>query len=53
MKNAMQLKAFIKNIANDKGIIPQAVLQNYIIEATAKKRESKAYYIMQKLRLKL
>lgn len=32
MKNAMQLKAFIKNIAKDKGIMPQAVLQNYMLE---------------------
>lgn len=28
----MQLKAFIKNIAKDKGIMPQAVLQNYMLE---------------------
>lgn len=32
MKNAMQLKAFIKNIATEKGIMPQAVLQNYMLE---------------------
>lgn len=43
MKNAMQLKAFIKNIANDKGIIPQAVLQNYMLERLLE-RISKSQY---------
>jgi predicted nucleotidyltransferase component of viral defense system len=32
MKNAMQLKAFIKKIAAEKSIMPQAVLQNYMLE---------------------
>ena len=32
MKNAMQLKALIKNFALDKEIMPQAVLQNYMLE---------------------
>jgi len=32
MKNAMQLKAFVKKFANDKKIMPQAVLQNYMLE---------------------
>ncbi|GHU67393.1 hypothetical protein AGMMS49983_18490 [Clostridia bacterium] len=32
MKNAMQLKALIRNIAKEKGIIPQALLQNYMLE---------------------
>lgn len=39
----MQLKAFIKNIANDKGIIPQAVLQNYMLERLLE-RISKSQY---------
>ena len=32
MKNAMQLKAIINNIAKAKGIRPQLVLQNYMLE---------------------
>lgn len=32
MKNAMQLKALIRNIAKEKGIVPQALLQNYMLE---------------------
>jgi predicted nucleotidyltransferase component of viral defense system len=32
MKNAMQLKALIKNIAIEQGIVPQALLQNYMLE---------------------
>ncbi len=32
MKNTMQLKALIKNFAIDKEIMPQAVLQNYMLE---------------------
>jgi predicted nucleotidyltransferase component of viral defense system len=32
MKNAMQLKALIRNIAKEKGIMPQALLQNYMLE---------------------
>ncbi|MHB1377119.1 MAG: nucleotidyl transferase AbiEii/AbiGii toxin family protein [Candidatus Humimicrobiaceae bacterium] len=32
MKNVMQLKAIIKKFANDKKIMPQAVLQNYMLE---------------------
>jgi predicted nucleotidyltransferase component of viral defense system len=39
----MQLKAFIKNIANDKGIAPQAVLQNYMLERLLE-RISKSQY---------
>ena len=30
MKNAMQLKAYVKNIAKEKDISAQLVLQNYI-----------------------
>lgn len=30
MRNAMQLKAIINNIAKEKGIRPQLALQNYI-----------------------
>ena len=37
------LKAFIKNITNDKGIIPQAVLQNYMLEKLLE-RISKSQY---------
>jgi predicted nucleotidyltransferase component of viral defense system len=43
VKNVMQLKAFIKNIANDKGIAPQAVLQNYMLERLLE-RISKSQY---------
>lgn len=32
MKNAMQLKAVIKNIAKDKRISAQLVMQNYMLE---------------------
>ena len=32
MKNAMQLKALVKKIANDKNISTQLVLQNYMLE---------------------
>ena len=32
MKNAMQLKAIIKNIAKEKHISAQLVLQNYMLE---------------------
>lgn len=32
MKNAMQLKAIIKNIAKDKNISAALVLQNYMLE---------------------
>lgn len=32
MKNAMQLKGIIKNIANEKHISAQLVLQNYMLE---------------------
>lgn len=32
MKNAMQLKAIIKNVAKEKNISAQLVLQNYMLE---------------------
>ena len=32
MKNAMQLKAYVKNIAKEKNISAQLVLQNYMLE---------------------
>lgn len=32
MKNAMQLKAVVKNIANEKKVSAQLVLQNYMLE---------------------
>ena len=32
MKNAMQLKAVVKNIAKEKSISAQLILQNYMLE---------------------
>ena len=32
MKNAMQLKAYVKNLAKDKKVSAQIVLQNYMLE---------------------
>lgn len=32
MKNAMQLKAIIKNIAMEKSILAQLVMQNFMLE---------------------
>ena len=32
MRNAMQLKAIINNIAKERGIRPQLALQNYMLE---------------------
>ena len=32
MKNAMQLKAILKNMAKEKNISAQLVLQNYMLE---------------------
>ena len=32
MKNAMQLKAYVKNLAKEKNISAQIVLQNYMLE---------------------
>jgi len=32
MKNATQLKALVKNIAKDKGISAQIIMQNYMLE---------------------
>lgn len=32
MRNATQLKALIKNIAKDKGISAQIIMQNYMLE---------------------
>jgi len=32
MKNATQLKALVKNIAKDKGIPAQIIMQNYMLE---------------------
>lgn len=32
MKNAMQLKAIIKNVAKEKKLSAQLVLQNYMLE---------------------
>lgn len=43
MKNAMQLKALIKNFALDKEIMPQAVLQNYILERLLERMSRSQY----------
>lgn len=43
MKNAMQLKALVKNIAKEKGISAQLVLQNYMLERLLE-RISKSRY---------
>lgn len=32
MKNAMQLKAYVKNLAKEKNMSAQIVLQNYMLE---------------------
>jgi hypothetical protein len=32
MKNAMQLKALVRNISNEKRVSAQLVLQNYMLE---------------------
>jgi predicted nucleotidyltransferase component of viral defense system len=32
MKNAMQLKALVKNLAKAKGVAPQALQQNFMLE---------------------
>ncbi len=32
MKNSMQLKAYVKNLAKKKGLSPQLILQNYLLE---------------------
>ena len=38
MKNAMQLKAIIKNMAKQKNISAQLVLQNYMLEDVYKRQ---------------
>lgn len=43
MKNAMQLKSIIKNIANQKAISAQIVLQNYMLERLLE-RVSQSHY---------
>ena len=43
MKNAMQLKALIKNFALDKEIMPQAVLQNYMLERLLERMSRSQY----------
>ena len=37
MKNAISLKAIVKNIAKQKGITAQLVLQNYFLERLIRK----------------
>ncbi|KXU15057.1 Abortive infection protein AbiGII [Streptococcus oralis] len=43
MKNAMQLKALVKNIAKDKGISAQIVLQNYMLERLLERISNSRY----------
>ena len=44
MKNAMQLKAIVKNIAKEKRISAQLVLQNYMLERFLERVSLSAYY---------
>ena len=44
MKNAMQLKAIIKNIAKEKRISSQFVLQNYMLERFLERVSLSAYH---------
>ena len=37
MKNAMQLKAKVRNIAAEKKVLPHLVLQNYMLERLLKR----------------
>ena len=43
MRNSMQLKAFIKKLAEEKGIMPQAVLQNYMLERLLERISMSSY----------
>ena len=43
MKNAVQLKSVIKNIAKEKGIAPQAILQNYMLERLLERISKSSY----------
>ena len=44
MKNAMQLKAIVKNIAKEKGISAQLVLQDFMLERFLERVSQSAYY---------
>ena len=44
MKNAMQLKAYVKNLANEKKISAQIVLQNYMLERLLERISVSKYY---------
>ena len=44
MKNAMQLKAYIKNLAKEKHISAQLVLQNYMLERLLERISVSAYH---------
>ena len=43
MKNAIQLKAFVKNIAKEKNVAPQAILQNYMLERLLERISKSSY----------
>ena len=43
MKNSMQLKAIIKNVAKSKNISAQIVLQNYMLERLLERISSSRY----------
>lgn len=44
MKNAMQLKAFVKNLAKEKNISAQIVLQNYMLERLLERISASKYH---------
>lgn len=44
MKNAMQLKAYIKNLAKEKSISAQIVLQNYMLERLLERISASKYH---------
>ena len=46
MKNAMQLKAYVKNLAKKKNISAQIVLQNYMIERLLERISVSKYFVI-------
>ena len=45
MKNAMQLKAIVKNMAKDKKISAQLILQNYMLERFLERVSLSSYMV--------
>ena len=43
MKNAMQFKALVKNLAAKKGVAPQALQQNYMLERVLERISVSSY----------